>query len=61
MTAAPGVSALRMLRQVRDRIDRDYADPVGIAGPYGRRRSRALIAWWQRGHDRPWVMVEAGI
>jgi AraC-like DNA-binding protein len=30
MTAAPGVSALRMLRQVRDQIDRDYAEPVGI-------------------------------
>jgi AraC-like DNA-binding protein len=25
-----GVSALRMLRLVRDRIDRDYAEPVGI-------------------------------
>ena len=31
MTAAPDVSALRMLRQARDRIDRDYAEPVGIA------------------------------
>ena len=30
MTAAPDVSALRMLRQARDRIDRDYAEPVGI-------------------------------
>ena len=30
MTAAPDVSALRMLRQVRDRIDRDYAEPIGI-------------------------------
>jgi AraC-like DNA-binding protein len=30
MTAAPDVTALRMLRQVRDRIDRDYAEPVGI-------------------------------
>jgi AraC-like DNA-binding protein len=30
VTAAPDVSALRMLRQVRDRIDRDYAEPVGI-------------------------------
>jgi len=30
LTAAPGVSALRMLRLVRDRIDRDYAEPVGI-------------------------------
>ena len=30
MTAAPGESALRMLRQARDRIDRDYAEPVGI-------------------------------
>ena len=31
MAAAPGTSALRMLRQARDRIDRDYAEPVGIA------------------------------
>src|SRR5712691_8521371 len=31
MTAAPDMSALRMLRQARDRIDRDYAEPVGIA------------------------------
>jgi len=31
VTAAPDVSALRMLRQARDRIDRDYAEPVGIA------------------------------
>jgi len=31
MTTAPGTSALRMLRQARDRIDRDYAEPVGIA------------------------------
>ena len=30
MTAAPDESALRMLRQARDRIDRDYAEPVGI-------------------------------
>jgi AraC-like DNA-binding protein len=30
LTAAPDVSALRMLRQARDRIDRDYAEPVGI-------------------------------
>jgi AraC-like DNA-binding protein len=30
VTAAPDVSALRMLRLVRDRIDRDYAEPVGI-------------------------------
>ena len=30
MPAAPDVSALRMLRQARDRIDRDYAEPVDI-------------------------------
>jgi AraC-like DNA-binding protein len=30
VTAAPDVSALRMLRQVRDQIDRDYAEPAGI-------------------------------
>jgi len=30
VTAAPDVSALRMLRQARDRIDRDYAEAVGI-------------------------------
>jgi AraC-like DNA-binding protein len=30
VTAAPDESALRMLRQARDRIDRDYAEPVGI-------------------------------
>jgi len=30
VTAALDVSALRMLRQARDRIDRDYAEPVGI-------------------------------
>jgi AraC-like DNA-binding protein len=30
VTAAPDESALRMLRQARDRIDRDYAQPVGI-------------------------------
>jgi AraC-like DNA-binding protein len=30
VTAAADVSALRMLRQARDRIDRDYAEPVGI-------------------------------
>src|SRR5262249_46859593 len=29
--ARPGLSALRMLRQAKDRIDRDYAEPVGIA------------------------------
>jgi len=29
--APPDLSALRMLRQARDRIDRDYAEPVGIA------------------------------
>jgi len=29
--ARPDLSALRMLRQARDRIDRDYAEPVGIA------------------------------
>jgi AraC-like DNA-binding protein len=27
----PDLSALQMLRQARDRIDRDYAEPVGIA------------------------------
>jgi len=26
----PGVTALRMLRRAKDRIDRDYAEPVGI-------------------------------
>jgi len=26
----PGVIALRMLRRAKDRIDRDYAEPVGI-------------------------------
>ena len=31
MTAAPDVSALKMLRQARDRIDRDYAEPTDIA------------------------------
>ena len=30
MTAAPDESALRMLRHARDRIDRDYAEPMGI-------------------------------
>jgi AraC-like DNA-binding protein len=30
VTGAPDESALRMLRQARDRIDRDYAEPVGI-------------------------------
>lgn len=30
MTSAVDVSALRMLRQVKDRIDRDYAEPVSI-------------------------------
>jgi len=30
VTAAPDESALRMLRQARDRIDRGYAEPVGI-------------------------------
>ena len=30
MTAVPGVSALRMLRRAKDRIDRDYAEPTGI-------------------------------
>ena len=29
--ARPDLSALRMLRQAKDRIDRDYAEPVGIA------------------------------
>ncbi len=28
--AAPDVTGLRMLRRARDRIDRDYAEPVGI-------------------------------
>jgi AraC-like DNA-binding protein len=27
---APGVTGLRMLRGAKDRIDRDYAEPVGI-------------------------------
>ena len=31
MTAAPDVSALKMLRQARDRIDRDDAEPTDIA------------------------------
>lgn len=31
MTAPADVSALRMLRQARDRIGRDYAEPVDIA------------------------------
>jgi hypothetical protein len=30
VTAALDASALRMPRQARDRIDRDYAEPVGI-------------------------------
>ena len=30
MTKAADVSALRMLRRARDRIDRDYADPIDI-------------------------------
>jgi AraC-like DNA-binding protein len=30
VTAAPDESALRMLRKARDRIDRDYAEPMGI-------------------------------
>jgi hypothetical protein len=30
VTTAPDISALRMLRQARDRIDRDYAEPVRI-------------------------------
>jgi len=29
--ARPDLSALRMLRQARDRIDRDYAEPIGVA------------------------------
>jgi len=38
VTAAPDVSALKMLRQARDRIDRDYAEPTDIARAGGRGR-----------------------
>jgi AraC-like DNA-binding protein len=31
MSRAADVSSLRMLRRARDRIDRDYAEPIGIA------------------------------
>ena len=44
MTAPPDVSALRMLRQVRDRIDRDYAEPVGIAALAAEPGADCLVA-----------------
>ena len=31
MMKTADVSSLRMLRRARDRIDRDYAEPVGIS------------------------------
>jgi hypothetical protein len=51
------ISSLRMLRRARDRIDRDYAEPIAIsalacAAGYSREHCR-FGPWSRRARSRP--------